>query len=154
MTIPGIDHRSPGRRARDEQIAAEPPLPPLELPPDAAPSAVLSVQRVVRQKGDSMKYYALFYSVVDDFVSRRAAYREEHLRLAREAHGRGELLLGGALTDPADRALLVFRTPQRSVVEEFARHDPYVIHGLVTHWEVRPWAVVIGNKPSSEGSVT
>ena len=38
MTIPEADQRSPGRRARDEQIVAEPPLAPLELPPDA-PSA-------------------------------------------------------------------------------------------------------------------
>ena len=38
MTIPETDQRSPERRARDEQIAAEPPLPPLELPPDAATS--------------------------------------------------------------------------------------------------------------------
>jgi uncharacterized protein YciI len=30
------------------------------------------------------------------------------------------------------------------VVEEFVRNDPYVIHGLVTRWEVRAWAVVIG----------
>lgn len=34
------DQRSPGRRARDEQIAAEPQLPPLELPADAIPSLV------------------------------------------------------------------------------------------------------------------
>jgi uncharacterized protein YciI len=95
-----------------------------------------------------MRYYVLFYSVVNDFVARRAAYRDDHLRLAREAHGRGELLLAGALTDPADRALLVFRAPARSVVEDFARSDPYVTHGLVTHWEIRPWAVVIGNEPS------
>jgi uncharacterized protein YciI len=94
-----------------------------------------------------MQYYALFYNVVADFVSRRASYREEHLRLAREAHRRGELLLAGALTDPADRALLVFRVPDRSVVEEFARNDPYVTRGLVTRWEVRSWAVVIGNEP-------
>jgi len=40
MTTPGVDQRSPGRRARDEQIAAEPQLAPLELPPDAAPSPV------------------------------------------------------------------------------------------------------------------
>jgi hypothetical protein len=40
MTTPGVDPRSPGRRARDEQIAAEPQLPPLELPPDAPASAV------------------------------------------------------------------------------------------------------------------
>jgi uncharacterized protein YciI len=91
-----------------------------------------------------MKYFALFYHVVEDFVARRSAYREEHLRLAREAHRRGELLLAGALTDPADRALLVFRAADRSVAEEFARNDPYVTTGLVTRWEVRPWAVVIG----------
>ena len=40
MTTPGVDQRSPGRRARDEQIAAEPSLPPPELPPDATPSPV------------------------------------------------------------------------------------------------------------------
>jgi uncharacterized protein YciI len=90
-----------------------------------------------------MKYFALFYDVVNDFPARRSPYREEHLRLARAAHLRGELLLAGALTDPADRALLVFRTQERSTVEEFARNDPYVTSGLVTRWEVRPWAVVI-----------
>jgi hypothetical protein len=40
MTVPAADQRSPGRRARDEQIAAEPQLPPLELPPDTSPSPV------------------------------------------------------------------------------------------------------------------
>jgi uncharacterized protein YciI len=91
-----------------------------------------------------MSYFALFYEVVNDFVSRRAPHREEHLRLARAAHRRGELLLAGALADPPDRALLVFRTAERSAVEAFARNDPYVTNGLVTRWEVRPWAVVIG----------
>ena len=95
-----------------------------------------------------MDYYALFYYVVDDFVARRAPHREEHLRLAREAHQRGELLLAGALSDPADRALLVFRAPDISVVEEFARRDPYVRSGLVAKWEVRSWTVVVGNEPS------
>jgi hypothetical protein len=75
---------------------------------------------------DDMNYYALLYDVVDDFLSRRSEYRDEHLRLAREAQGRGELLLAGALADPADRALLVFRASERSVVEDFARNDPYV----------------------------
>ena len=93
-----------------------------------------------------MKYYALFYHVVDDFVTRRAPYREQHLRLAREAHRRGELLLAGALSDPADRALLAFRASDSSVVEDFVRNDPYVTNGLVTKWEVRSWAVVIGDE--------
>lgn len=99
-----------------------------------------------------MKYYAMFYYVVDDFVARRAEYREEHLRLVREAHRRGELLLAGAFTDPADRALLVFRAAERSVAEDFVRKDPYVTRGLVTRWEVRSWAVVIGDDPSDESS--
>jgi hypothetical protein len=34
------DHRSPARRARDEQIAAELPLAPPTLPPDAVASPV------------------------------------------------------------------------------------------------------------------
>jgi uncharacterized protein YciI len=96
---------------------------------------------------EAMNYYALFYDLVADYMSRRAEFREEHLRLAREAHRCGQLLLAGALTDPPDRAILVFRAPDRSIVEQFARNDPYVIRGLVTRWEVRSWAVVIGNEP-------
>ena len=92
-----------------------------------------------------MPYFALFYDVVPDHVTRRVPFREEHLRLAQEAHHRGEIVLAGALTDPIDRALLVFRVEERSTVEEFVRNDPYVIKGLVTRWEIRPWAVVIGD---------
>ena len=40
MTIPTADQRSAERRARDEQIAAEPHLPLPELPPDAVPAPV------------------------------------------------------------------------------------------------------------------
>jgi len=96
-----------------------------------------------------MSYYALFYEVVEDFVARRGPYRAEHLRLAREAEARGELFLAGAFTEPADRALLVFRAADRAVAEAFARNDPYVIAGLVSRWEVRCWAVVIGDVPGS-----
>ncbi|WP_437970000.1 YciI-like protein [Sorangium sp. So ce260] len=94
-----------------------------------------------------MRYFALIYHVAEDYVSRRAAFREEHLELARAAHRRGELILAGAFSEPADRALLVFRTPDASVVEDFARNDVYVKQGLVTRWEVRPWNVVIGDEP-------
>ena len=85
----------------------------------------------------------LEYTLADDYLERRAALREDHLSLAREAHERGELLLAGALPDPYDRALLVWTAP-REVVERFAAADPYVTNGLVTAWTVRPWNVVIG----------
>jgi uncharacterized protein YciI len=73
----------------------------------------------------------LEYALVDDYLERRAALREEHLALARAAHERGELLLAGALPDPYDRAVLVW-TADREVVERFAQQDPYVVRGLVT----------------------
>ena len=92
-----------------------------------------------------MAYFALFYDVVEDYVTRRTPFRQEHLKLASEAHGRGELVMGGAFADPADRVLIVFQGDDRSVAESFARNDPYVINGLVKRWEVRPWTVVIGN---------
>jgi uncharacterized protein len=54
------------------------------------------------------------------------------------------------LSEPVDRALLVFHVPERTVVEDFARNDPYLTNGLVTRWEVRLWTVVIGNEPADE----
>src|SRR5260370_7782000 len=94
-----------------------------------------------------MPYYAVFYDVVDDFVARRGAYREEHLRLAREAHARGELVLAGALADPADGALLIFQGESAAAAEAFARQDPYIKNGLVTKWKVPNWTLVVGNRP-------
>jgi uncharacterized protein YciI len=94
-----------------------------------------------------MPYYALFYEAVDDFIARRGAYRDEHLRQAREAHARGELVLAGALADPADGALLVFQGESATAAEAFARQDPYVKNGLITKWWVRPWTVVVGHEP-------
>ena len=96
-----------------------------------------------------MNYYALFYEVVDDFVARRTPFRQEHLRLAAEARGRGEIVLAGALAEPSDLALIVFHAADKSKAEAFARKDPYVANGLVKKWEVRPWNVVIGNEQST-----
>jgi uncharacterized protein YciI len=98
-----------------------------------------------------MPYFALFYETVDGYVEKRAQFRAQHLELAREAHARGELLLAGALAEPTDRALLVFRAPDKATVENFANRDPYVVNGLIRNWEVRPWAVVIGNDPAEPG---
>jgi uncharacterized protein len=92
----------------------------------------------------NVPYFAVRYEVVDDYVAQRATYREDHLRLAKAATERGELLLAGALADPVDGALLIFEAPDASVPEEFARNDPYVVSGLVTRWEVRSWTVVAG----------
>jgi hypothetical protein len=44
MNVAGADSRSPERRARDEQIAAEPQMAPPDLPPDASPLPMESQQ--------------------------------------------------------------------------------------------------------------
>jgi uncharacterized protein YciI len=89
-------------------------------------------------------HFMLFYDYVDNVAERRAPFREEHLRLARAAHERGELLLAGAFADPVDGAALAFRADSQKTVEEFATHDPYVRNGVVRGWRIRPWTVVIG----------
>jgi uncharacterized protein YciI len=89
-------------------------------------------------------YYILFYKTVDNYIERRAPFREAHLALARAAHERGEMVLAGALSDPADEAVLVFRGDGPESAERFALNDPYVKNGAVAEWRVRPWTVVIG----------
>jgi uncharacterized protein len=93
-----------------------------------------------------MPYFALVYEMVDDFIARRAAYRDEHLRLARESYARGELVLAGALADLPAGALLIFNSPDATAAEDFARKDPYVKSGVAKLWKVRPWTVVVGKE--------
>jgi len=90
-------------------------------------------------------HYLLFYEVVPDYVERRGAFRSAHLAYARQAVERGELVLGGALAEPADGAVLVFKGSSPEVAEAFAKRDPYVLNGLVTSWRVREWTTVVGD---------
>ena len=90
-------------------------------------------------------HFVLFYDVVDDYLERRTAYRTEHLSLVKKAHDRGELVMAGALADPADGAVFVFRGPSPQPAESFAEADPYVRNGLVKSWRVRPWNTVVGD---------
>jgi uncharacterized protein len=89
-------------------------------------------------------HYLLLYDVVDRYVERRQPFREAHLAHATAAVERGELVLGGALADPVDGAVLLFRAESAAVPEAFALADPYVHNGLVTKWRVREWTTVIG----------
>ena len=93
-------------------------------------------------------HYILFYDVVDDFISKRTPYRNAHLELVRQAHERGDLVLAGALTDPVDGALLIFRGPSPQPAQAFATADPYVTNGLVTSWRVRKWSTAVGDGAS------
>lgn len=88
-------------------------------------------------------HYLLMYEVAPDYVERRAPLRAAHIKLAREAVERGELVLGGAL-NPPEGVLLLFRGNSPAAAEAFAAADPYVQHGIVTNWKVREWTTVVG----------
>jgi hypothetical protein len=89
------------------------------------------------------------YKVAPDYLERRGEFRNEHLALAWKAQERGELFLAGALAEPADGAILVFEGDSPDGAERFAAEDPYVRHGLVTSWRVRPWMTVVGKDAAS-----
>jgi uncharacterized protein YciI len=89
-------------------------------------------------------HYILFYDVVSDYIAKRVPFRSLHLEHVRRAYERGDLVLAGALADPADSAVLVFNGPTPDKAEAFARADPYVTNGLVTGWRIRKWMIVVG----------
>lgn len=96
-----------------------------------------------------MKHFLLFYDATPEYLQRRGEFRQAHLQLAWEAVARGELLLGGALAEPVDGAVLLFQGDSAEVAASFARRDPYVLNGLVREWKVREWSTVVGDQAAS-----
>jgi len=102
-------------------------------------------------------HFLLMYDTAPDYLQRRAEFRSAHLALAWQAAQRGELLLGGAVGEPADSALLLFRCDSADIPAAFAKADPYVLNGLVSRWQVKPWQTVVGEgatnpvKPEAAG---
>jgi uncharacterized protein YciI len=95
-------------------------------------------------------HYLLFYDVVDNYAERRTPFRRDHLAHAKAAVARGDLVLGGALANPVDGTVLLFKGSSPEVAESFAKGDPYVTNGLVTRWRVREWTTVVGEKAEVE----
>ncbi|MBZ9627847.1 YciI family protein [Psychroflexus sp. CAK57W] len=89
-------------------------------------------------------HYILFYKSVDNYIEKRAPFRQEHLELLKTANEQGTLVMAGAFSEPADGGVFIFKTNDPSVAENFAKNDPYVKNGLITEWKIRPWTVVIG----------
>tara|TARA_R110002167_G_scaffold39478_5_gene121951 strand:- start:208 stop:507 length:300 start_codon:yes stop_codon:yes gene_type:complete len=96
-----------------------------------------------------VNHYLLTYHLAPDYLERRPAFRAEHLALAWEASKRGDLVLGGAVEEPLDTAMLLFAGDGPEAAEAFARADPYVAQGLVERWTVRRWNTVVGDSAAN-----
>lgn len=93
--------------------------------------------------GASGGHWLLRYELAADYLTRREEFRASHLALAWEAANKGTLILGGAVGEPVESALLLFS--DRAAAEAFAVKDPYVAQGLVTGWRVLRWHTVVGD---------
>jgi uncharacterized protein len=89
-----------------------------------------------------MAHFLLRYELAADYLERRSTFRGAHLALAWAAVERGDLLLGGAVGDPVESALLLFTSAEAA--RTFAESDPYVAQGLVARWNVALWSTVVG----------
>lgn len=92
-------------------------------------------------------HWILRYTTTPDYLERRAAFRDAHLKLAWASVESGDLLLGGAVGDPPESALLLFAS--EAAARAFAEADPYVANGLVARWDVQPWNTVVGEQAAN-----
>ena len=90
-------------------------------------------------------HYLLIYDLAEDYLERRTEDGGEHVRLVRESHERGEMVIGGALIEPLDQGVYLFKGDSPAVAEQFAQQDSYVRRGLVRSWKVRPWMTIVGD---------
>jgi ribosomal-protein-alanine N-acetyltransferase len=98
-------------------------------------------------KDSPVPHFLLRYKLAPDYLERRSEHRDPHLALAWAAAESGALLLGGAVGDPVESALLLF-TDEKAAAD-FARADPYVEQGLVQRWQVTPWHTVVGGEAAN-----
>lgn len=94
-----------------------------------------------------MAHWLLTYDLAPDYLARRGEFRDAHLGLAWQAAEAGTLLLGGAVGDPVESALLLFT--DKDTARAFAEADPYVASGIVTQWRVVPWTTVVGESAAT-----
>ena len=116
----------------------------------AAPSRRVARARrgvvAMAANADGSNAYALLtLDYVDGMLEKRAPHREAHLAGARRAHEEGKVVMAGALLDPVDQGVFVFKNCEREEIEAFVKADAYYVAGLVPRYAIRPWMVVVGN---------
>jgi uncharacterized protein YciI len=87
--------------------------------------------------------YVVFYEPAADVASKAPAHFPAHKARLDEFHDRGELLLVGAFGNPQEEGSMAIFTTM-AAAEEFAKGDPFVIHGVVARWYIRQWNEIYG----------
>ncbi len=72
---------------------------------------------------------------------KRPLYRSNHLERLKKLDRQGKLILAGPFTDQSG-SLIVIEAESLADAEQFAQEDPYMIHGVFQHLEIRPFEQV------------
>jgi uncharacterized protein len=86
--------------------------------------------------------YVLLYESADNVAAKAPAHFPAHRARYQEFHAQGTLLMLGTFGNPQEQgSMAIFAT--REAAEEFARADPFVVHGVVRSWQIREWNEVL-----------
>lgn len=76
-----------------------------------------------------------------DGQEKRLLYRDGHLTRLEKLETSGRLLLAGPFEDKSG-SLIVFEADSLEAAKDFAKNDPYVIKGIFSSYEVKPFKKV------------
>lgn len=95
------------------------------------------------------KLYIVQYEFVADVLEKRKPHRQAHLDLLSQQAQSGKLVIGGAVGLPPTGGLMVIRDMTPEEIEKFVQQDPYVAHGVVTNYTIKPYIAVLGDQALS-----
>ena len=87
-------------------------------------------------------HHILFYDYPEDVVEGRGPFREGHLDLIKQWKSDGRLVMAGAVGDPPNGGVLVFKVDDPAEIEAFVDADPYALNGVIVGRRIEPWNVV------------
>ncbi|MGA6828151.1 YciI family protein [Nitrospira sp. NS4] len=88
-----------------------------------------------------MKFVILGYDGPEG-EAKRKIHRPAHLANLDPLAQQGRVILAGPLTDKAG-SLLVLEFETQAEAEQFARQDPYTVHGVFERVEIHPFMQVL-----------
>jgi uncharacterized protein len=80
--------------------------------------------------------YVVMYESADDVRDKAPIHFAAHVARWKEFRERGELEMIGTFSDLSG-SMAVFTT--REAAEEFVKSDPFVLHGVVSSWQIKEW---------------
>jgi uncharacterized protein YciI len=84
----------------------------------------------------------MFYELAGDGLAKVPQHMQAHGERLAQFHSRGVLLMAGPYGNPPLGAVAVFT--DAASAEEFARDDPFMLHGVVGKCTFQPWDEMFG----------